>query len=54
MGGVQIIGESLDMLITRARPRARKSPTSGKLQIPTVNDLSLRVLLFTITRAAGS
>lgn len=54
MGSVRITEDSLDILITRVFPRAWKSSTSGKLQIPMVNDLSLRVLLFTITRVASS
>lgn len=45
MGGVRVIGESLDMLIARACLGAHKSPTSRKLQIPTVNDLSLCVFI---------
>lgn len=54
MEGMRISKETLDALIARVCPGARKSSTSGKLQIPTVEDLTLRVLLFTIMRAVGS
>ncbi len=54
MGSVWVIGESLDMFIARVCPGAHKSPTCGKIQIPIVEDLPLRVLLFMITRVAGS
>jgi len=54
MTGTRIIGETMDMLIGRMCPEAQKSEKGGKLKIATVADLSLRVLLSTITRVAGS
>jgi len=54
MGAVRITRDSLDTLIARVCPGVWKSSTSGKLQVTRVNDLSLRVLLFNITRVASS
>lgn len=46
-------GDTLDMLMAQVCPRARKS-RSGKVEIPTVEDIILRAILFMVTRAAGS
>jgi len=51
--GQRPTGETLDMLITRVCPEARKT-RSGKVAIPTVGDIVLRTILFMVTRAAGS
>ena len=40
--------------MVRVCPRARTGSGSGKVDIHTVEDLALRVVLHTITRAAGS
>ena len=45
--------ESLEMLMAQACPRAHKM-RSRKVAIPTVEDLVLRVVLFMVTRVAGS
>ena len=41
------------MLMARVCPQARKT-RSGKVAIPTVEDIVLRTILFMVTRAAGS
>ena len=40
--------------MARVCPRARTGSGSGKVDIHTVEDLALRVVLHTITRATGS
>lgn len=52
--GQRVVSETLDMLIAWVCPGAHKSATNGKLQIPTVDDLTLRSVLFMVTRTAGS
>lgn len=55
MVGTRVTGDSMDTLIAiLCPPGARKSSISGKIQIFTINDLSLWVLLFNITEAAGT
>lgn len=51
--GPQPIGTSISMLIAEHFPEALKSK-SGKIEIATIRDLTLRVLLLTINRVAGS
>lgn len=46
-------GETLDQLMAGVCPRAMKT-RSGKVGIPTVEDMPLRTILFLVTRAAGS
>lgn len=46
-------GETLDILMARVCPRARKT-RSGKVAISTVDDIVLRTILFIVTRAVGS
>lgn len=52
--GQRVCGESLDMLIAQECPGAQKSSTSGKLAIPSVEDLILRLVLFMVTKVEGS
>ena len=47
------MGESMDMLIGRQFLKARKS-SSGKVDIRSVNNLLLKVVLYTMKRAAGA
>lgn len=54
MEGVRVAGETLDMLIVRVCRGACKSSTSRKLQILTVGDLTLRPILFMVTREVRS
>jgi len=54
MTETQITGETMDMMMGRMCPEVKKSEKGGKLKITTVKDLSLCILLLTITRAAGS
>ena len=46
-------GDTLDMLMAHVCPWARKT-RSGKVAIPTVEDIILRTILFMVTREAGS
>ena len=46
-------GETLDQLMARVCTRANKT-RSGKVSIPTVDDMVLRTILFMVTQAAGS
>ena len=54
MTGTRITGETMDMFMGRLCPGAEKSDKGGKLKIATIRDLSLEVLLSTITSAASS
>ena len=47
-------GENMEQVMARVCPRTRIGLGSGKVDIHTVEDLALRVVLHTITRAAGS
>lgn len=51
--GPRPIGASISMLISEHCPEALKSK-SGKIEIATIRDLTLRVLLLTINRVVGS
>ena len=46
--------EKIDMVMARVCPGARIGSGSGKVDIHTVRDLALRVVLHTIMRATGS
>ena len=46
--------EKMEMVMARVCPGARTGSGSGKVDIYTVRDLALRVVLHTITQAAGS
>ena len=46
--------KNMTMVIDRVCPGVRKGSSSGKVDIQTIPDLTLRVVLHTITRAAGS
>lgn len=46
-------GEKMSEVMERVCPRARLRSNSAKVDIPTVRDLTLKAVLFTITRAAG-
>ena len=46
--------ENMTMVIDRVCRGARKGSSSGKVDIKTIPDLTLRVVLHTITRAVGS
>ena len=46
--------ENMSMVIDRVCPGARKGSRSGKVDIQTIPNLALKVVLHTITRAAGS
>ena len=46
--------ENMTMVIERVCLEARKGSSNGKVDIQTISDLTLRVVLHTITRAAGS
>ena len=52
--GIRPSGEKMDMVMARVCPGARTRLGSGKVDIHIVRDLALRVVLHTITRAAGS
>ena len=47
-------GEKMEQVMARECPRARTGLGSGKVDIHTIKDLALRVVLHTITRATGS
>ena len=47
-------GEKMEQVMARVCPRAWTGSGSGKVDIHTIEDLALRVVLHTITRAAGS
>lgn len=46
--------ENMSMVIDRVCLRARKGSNSGKVDIQTIPDLALKVVLHTITQAVGS
>jgi len=52
--GQWVTKETLDMLIARVCLGTRKSTTNGKLQIPTVEDLTLHSALFMVMRTVSS
>ena len=54
MTGTRPSGEKMFMVMERVCPRAQKGSGSGKVDIQTVPDLALRLVLHTITQAAGS
>ena len=47
-------GEKMEQVMARVCPRAWTRSRSGKVDIHTIEDIVLRVVLHTITRAAGS
>ena len=51
--GLRLIRANISSLLTKHHPKALKS-NSGKIEISSVQDLTLRVLLLTINRVAGS
>ena len=52
--GTRSTMENMSMLIDRVCRGARKGSKSGKLDIQTIPNLALKVVLHTITRIAGS
>ena len=54
LAGSRPSGEKMEQVMARVCPRARTGSGSGKVDIHTVEDLALRIVLHTITRAAGS
>ena len=52
--GSRPFGENMEQVMARVCPTARTGSGSEKVDIHTVHDLALRVVLHTITRAAGS
>ena len=54
MTGSRPSREKMDMVMVRVCPGAQIGSGSGKVHIHTIRDLTLRVVLHTITRAAGS
>ena len=54
MIGTRPFGENMLMAMERVCPGAQTGSGSGKVDIHTVPDLALRVVLHTITRAVGS
>lgn len=52
--GSRPTGEKMEEVKARVCPEAKYGSGSSKVDIPTVQDLILRALLFTITRAAGA
>ena len=47
-------GEKMEQVMARVCPKAQTGSRSGKVDIHTIEDLALRVVLHTITRATGS
>ena len=54
MTGARPFGENMSKVMERVCPGAQIGLGSGKIDIHTVPDLALRVVLHTIMRAAGS
>ena len=54
MTGSRPSGEKMEMVMARVCPGVQTGSGSGKVDIHTVRDLALRVVLHTITWAAGS
>ena len=52
--GTRTCMENMSMVIDRVCPRAQKGSGSGKVDIQTIPDLALKVVLHTITRAMES